>query len=72
VLSSKARLMLDTYADASDLVRMGAYRSGSDAAVDQALLLAPQIEEILRQGRDERSDLASAFSQLNAAIGASA
>jgi flagellum-specific ATP synthase len=64
----RARQILATHADVAELVRLGAYRPGTDAAVDEALILAPRIEAVLRQGRSERSDLASAFAALRLAI----
>jgi flagellum-specific ATP synthase len=52
----------------ADMVRLGAYRAGSDPAVDEALALAPRIEGILRQGKDERTDIADGFGLLRAAL----
>jgi flagellum-specific ATP synthase len=48
----------------ADLVRMGAYRMGTDPAVDEALTLGPRIEALLRQDRAERTDLDAAFQLL--------
>jgi flagellum-specific ATP synthase len=64
----KARRILATYSDAADLVRLGAYRAGSDASVDEALMAAPRIEALLCQRRDERTDIIEAFQQLHLAI----
>ncbi len=36
----------------ADLVRLGAYRPGTDATVDEAHQLAPRIEDLLKQTRD--------------------
>ena len=35
------------------MVRLGAYRPGTDPAVDEALRLTPRIEALLSQARDE-------------------
>jgi flagellum-specific ATP synthase len=43
---------------------MGAYRAGTDPAVDEALALAPRIETLLRQERSEQTDLLAAFQLL--------
>jgi len=67
-LAVRARQILATYADVSDLVRLGAYRPGADAAVDEALVLAPRIEAVLRQRRGERTELTDAFLQLELAM----
>ena len=52
----------------ADLVRLGAYRAGTDPAVDEAVALAPRIEAMLRQDRAERSGLEEAFAALRAAL----
>ncbi len=64
----RARAVLGLAADMSDLVRLGAYRAGSDAAVDEALALAPRIETFLRQDRTEKTTLAECFRQLGEAL----
>ena len=72
VLTRKARQVLALHADMADMVRLGAYRAGSDPAVDEAVLLAPRIEEMLRQHRDDRMELAEAFDRLAQALDATA
>ena len=47
--------VLATYAEAEDLLRIGAYVKGSSAAVDRAVELMPQVDRFLRQGVSERS-----------------
>lgn len=66
----RAREILATQAELADLVRLGAYQAGNDAAADEALDLAPQIEALLTQGRDEPSTLSEAFRKLKAIVGA--
>jgi flagellum-specific ATP synthase len=63
------RAHLATYRDARDLVAIGAYTRGSDAAIDRALELLPAITAFLRQDRDERSSRAEAASRLAAIVG---
>ena len=65
----RAREMLATQAELSDLVRLGAYQPGNDPAADEALEIAPQIERLLTQGRSERSTLTDAFEQLTTIVG---
>jgi flagellum-specific ATP synthase len=69
-LVRRARSMLSLHADMIDMVRLGAYRAGTDAAVDEAIRLTPVIESILRQGRHDRSSFGQAFAQLAAILGA--
>jgi flagellum-specific ATP synthase len=67
-LSRRARGILALYADVADLVRLGAWRTGNDPLADEAIALAPRIEAMLRQGRDEAATLAVSFRQLQAAM----
>jgi flagellum-specific ATP synthase len=67
-LAARARAILALYADMADMVRLGAYKVGSDTAVDEAVALAPRIEAMLRQDREEISSLPDGFAQLAAAL----
>lgn len=67
-LAARARAILALYADMADLVRLGAYRAGSDPAVDEAVALAPRIEAMLRQGREEIAPLTDSFARLAEAL----
>ena len=55
-LTRRARAILALHADMADLVRLGAYRAGTDPAVDEAIAIAPRIEAMLRQHRHESAD----------------
>ena len=63
-LTRRARGIVALQQEMADLVRMGAYRAGSDPAVDEALRLGPRIEALLRQDRAEQTDLDAAFQLL--------
>jgi flagellum-specific ATP synthase len=67
-LTQRARAVLALHAEMADLVRLGAYRAGTDPAVDEALALAPKIEALLRQGRDERTGMTESFDRLQQAL----
>jgi flagellum-specific ATP synthase len=67
-LALRARSLLALYADMADMVRLGAYRTGSDPAVDEAVALAPRVEAMLRQTREERTDIDGSFAALRAAL----
>jgi flagellum-specific ATP synthase len=43
------RRLLAAYARSEDLIRIGAYQRGSDAVLDRAVEVLPQVEEFLRQ-----------------------
>ena len=64
----RARAILSLHSDMVDMVRLGAYRAGTDAAVDEALRLTPAIEEFLRQSPGDRSGFGESFERLNAAL----
>jgi flagellum-specific ATP synthase len=64
-LTRRARSILALHAD---MVRLGAYRAGSDPAVDEAVALAPRIEAMLRQSRDEGTGIVDSFAALLAAM----
>jgi flagellum-specific ATP synthase len=65
----RVRAMLSLHADMVDMVRLGAYRPGTDAAVDEALRLTPAIEDFLRQAPGDRSGFDESFQRLNQALG---
>jgi len=67
-LTRRARAVLALHAEMADMVRLGAYRRGTDPAVDEAILLAPRIEAVLRQARHDATDLDGAFAALRAAL----
>ncbi|MCW5730312.1 MAG: flagellar protein export ATPase FliI, partial [Alphaproteobacteria bacterium] len=49
----RARRLLATYEDMAELIRIGAYRRGSDPEVDAAMARQPQLEAFLAQGKEE-------------------
>ena len=63
-LTRRARGIIALNVEMADLVRLGAYQQGSDPAVDEAIRLAPGIEALLRQERDERTPRDESFAQL--------
>lgn len=65
----EARRHMSVYEDMAELIRLGAYRRGSDAAVDQAIQLYPQIEAFLSQGRNEQAELSLGYLQLASILG---
>jgi len=63
-----ARAHLATYEDMAELIRLGAYKRGADAKVDEAIRRYPLIEAFLAQGKTEPADLASGYAQLTALL----
>jgi len=64
-----ARQLLATYEDMAEMIRLGAYRRGTDPDVDRAIQFYPAIENFLRQRKEELSDLSSGYSELAKILG---
>ena len=51
-----------------ELIRIGAYKPGADAEVDEAIRVRPAIEALLAQGREELSSIEESFAMLAEAL----
>lgn len=71
-LALRARRILALQAEMAELVRLGAYRAGTDREVDAALSIAPRIEALLAQGKGEATALEDAFAALAEILDAAA
>jgi flagellum-specific ATP synthase len=69
---TRARQLLAAYEDMAEMIRLGAYRQGSDPRTDEAIRYYPELEEFLRQDRAERADLAVGYARLGAIVGGAA
>jgi flagellum-specific ATP synthase len=65
----RARRVMATYADMEELIRLGAYRQGSSAEVDEAITLHEPLEAFLRQAKDEVSNLGEGYQRLEQIVG---
>jgi len=63
-----ARRLLATYEDMAELIRIGAYRKGSDPAIDEAIRYYEPLEAFLAQGKHEHADLAGGYAALAAIL----
>jgi flagellum-specific ATP synthase len=61
---NKARELMSVFADMEELIRLGAYRKGSDPKVDRAIALNPALEAFLSQSGDERTSIADGYNLL--------
>jgi flagellum-specific ATP synthase len=66
---NKARQLMATYADMEELIRLGAYRTGSSPEVDEAIGLHPPFEQFLGQGKEESTSLNDGYRQLAEIVG---
>jgi len=67
----RAKQIITSYENMAELIRLGAYRKGSDPDVDEAIALYPEIEEFLGQHKDENTSIEEGFARLAAIIGVS-
>src|SRR5918995_2502979 len=59
-----ARESLSTYAGMEELIRLGAYRAGSSAEVDEAIQLHLPLETFLAQAKDDSTNLGQGYQRL--------
>ena len=69
IARNRARQMMATYADMEELIRLGAYRAGSSAEVDEAIRLHQPLEAFLAQGKEESTSLTEAYLWLEQILG---
>ena len=65
----RARQPLSIYEDMGELIRLGAYKAGTNPEVDEAIRLYPQLEAFLAQGKTERAVLSEGYGALSAILG---
>jgi flagellum-specific ATP synthase len=68
-LIEKARQVISTYEDMAELIRIGAYKRGSDAAIDEAIHYYPLLEKFLTQRVDQHVDMAASYAELASVLG---
>src|SRR5262245_162344 len=66
---TRARQVMATYADMEELIRLGAYRAGSSAEVDEAIRLHEPLEAFLRQAKDEATSITDGYHHLAEIVG---
>ena len=67
-LVKRARQLMAVYNDMSELIRLGAYRRGTDPMVDEAIYYNPALENFLSQPKNEATDLATSYAMLAEAL----
>lgn len=65
----RARQLLSTYEEMAELIRLGAYRQGSDAGVDEAIHYYPKLEQFLGQKIAEVTGLDDGYQMLYEILG---
>jgi flagellum-specific ATP synthase len=65
----RTRQLVSVYEDMAELIRLGAYRQGSDPRVDEAIHYFPAIEKFLSQTKEEATGLAACYENLALLLG---
>jgi len=63
-LISRARSLIAQYDDMAEMIRLGAYQIGADAATDEAIHFHDRLEAFLAQQKDERCGQAETYQML--------
>lgn len=62
---TRARALMASYEGMADMIRLGAYRRGSDPQVDEAIRYYPSLEKFLSQDKNENADLEDGYTALS-------
>lgn len=65
---AKARKYIASYEDMAELIRLGAYKKGSNREVDEAIFYYPMLEDFLAQGKQERFTFEQCYELLGAIL----
>lgn len=66
---ARARKTMAAYEDMAELIRLGAYKLGTNAEVDAAIELHPKLEAFLSQSKDEHTSLEAGYAGLGSIVG---
>ncbi len=62
--AERLRGLLSTYINSEDLINIGAYKKGSSAEIDEAIMRHPQILNFLKQGTNEKVSINESVQEL--------
>lgn len=68
----KAKKLMATYGDMEELIRLGAYREGTNPEVDEAIFYHEALEEYLTQRKEEQTSLIDGYQILQNILNSSA
>ena len=63
--ATSVRKMMAIYEENEELIRLGAYKKGSDPMVDKTILMKPKIDSFLQQDRSEFTSFENMLVKLN-------
>ena len=64
ILVRQSRRLMAAYANMEELIRLGAYRAGSDPEMDEAIRYHDALKEFLSQNQNEGCSLEDGYNQL--------
>jgi flagellum-specific ATP synthase len=65
----RAVRLMSTYEDMAEMIRLGAYKHGSNPEVDEAIQFHQPLEQFLTQRKDRPDTLANGYQQLAEILG---
>jgi flagellum-specific ATP synthase len=65
----RAKRIMATYSDMEELIRLGAYRPGTSAEIDESIRLHQPLEAFLTQGKEESTNLVDGYVRLEEIVG---
>lgn len=68
-LIKRGKHVIGSYEDMAELIRLGAYRKGSDPDIDEAMALYPHLERFLTQDKDDKTSIEDGFETLAQILG---
>ncbi|WP_262694805.1 flagellar protein export ATPase FliI [Kordiimonas aquimaris] len=68
LLVREAKRFMSTYADMEEMIRLGAYRMGSNPDVDAAIQYNPHLEEYLGQWKDDPTSMHEGYERLQSIL----
>lgn len=69
IIVTKAKQLISRYEDMAELIRLGAYRKGTDKEVDEAIVRYPALEDFMRQSKEESNTIDESFARLAQILG---
>ncbi len=68
ILINAAKKYLSTYEDMAEMIRLGAYRRGTDLAVDEAIFYYPLLENFMSQVKEDNTSLEEGYGMLESIL----
>ena len=66
---TRAKNLISQYTDMEDMIRIGAYKAGSDSAIDEAIKYIDEINKFITQNYNEQDNIKDSYKKLAEAIG---